>query len=96
MKIDVTFDIRVDDTGAPEELLLDDKAITQMIDNTKKQLGGHVESRLRKLDVPPDQQPLRILVSGVYALDTEQMEISYHIETDDQKLLLKAISALNH
>lgn len=96
MKIDVSFDIRVDDTDAPEELLLDDAEMAQMIENTKKQMGGHVQSKLNKLNIPEEQQPLKILVSGVYSLDTEQMEISYHIETDDKQLLLQAISALNH
>jgi hypothetical protein len=94
--IEVLYDIRVDETDAPEEPLLDDAEIAQMIENTKKQLGRHVEAKLSKLDVPADQQPLRVMVSGVYSLDTEQMEISYHIDTDDKQLLLKAITALNH
>lgn len=94
--IEVTYDIRVDDTDAPNERLLDDAEVAQMIENTKRQLGRHVEAKLGKLDVPVEQQPLRVLVSGVYSLDTEQMEISYHIDTDDKQLLLRAISALNH
>lgn len=94
--IEVTYDIRVDDTDAPNEPLLDDAEVAQMIENTKRQLGRHVEAKLGKLDVPVEQQPLRVLVSGVYSLDTEQMEISYHIDTDDKQLLLRAISALNH
>lgn len=94
----LTIEIRleVDAEDAPAHPLLDDGEIAQMLDNTRAQITRRIEAKLGGLAIPLAQQPLRVLVTGVYALATEQMELSYHIDTDDRELLLRAVSALNH
>jgi hypothetical protein len=36
-----------------------------------------------------------VRVSGTYSLDTEQLELSYHIDTDSKPLMMAAIQALH-
>jgi len=95
-EIDVAFDIRVNTDNAPDPTWLDPTEMGMMIDHTRASLERHVRAKLSTLDIPEAQRPLRVVISGEYALETEQLEISYHIDTDDKQLLLRAISALNH
>lgn len=90
--IEVEVDIRVDRQDAHSDPLLDDTEIRQMIAHTRLQLIHHVRTRLARLDLT---QPLTVRVSGTYSMDTEQLELSYHIDTDSKPLMMAAIQALH-
>lgn len=94
--IEVAFDIQVNEHNSPDSTWLDPTEMAMMLDHTKASIERQVIRKLSKLTIPPEQQPLRVVVSGEYSLETEQMELAYHIDTDDKQLLLRAVSALNH
>lgn len=94
--IEVAFDIQVNEDNSPDSTWLDPTEMAMMLDHTKATIERQVIRKLSKLDIPQEQQPLRVVVSGEYSLETEQMELAYHIQTDDKHLLLRAVSALNH
>lgn len=93
--LDIQINLRVDETDAPDHPLLDDAELAQMLDNTRAQVERRVRSKLSRVVIPPEHRPLQIIVSGVYALETEQMDLSYHIATEDRQLLLQVVTALN-
>lgn len=84
--------IVTDESTAQESPWLDESERDMMIEQTKAQVEHHIRRSLSRLDL---QEPLRVIVTGAYSLETEQMDLSYHIDTDDKQLLLKVISALN-
>ncbi|MEQ8674012.1 MAG: hypothetical protein RLP44_24775 [Aggregatilineales bacterium] len=90
--IDVEVQIAIDDENPQTSPWLDETELKMMIDQTRAQIGEHVRAKLSKLSLT---EPLKVIVTGAYSLDTEQMELSYHIDTDDKQLLLKAVTALN-
>ena len=90
--IDVEVQIAIDDENPQESPWLDETELNMMIDVTRAQIGDYVRAKLSKLNLT---EPLKVIVTGAYSLDTEQMELSYHIDTDDKQLLFKAVTALN-
>ena len=90
--IDVEVNITVDESNAPDAPWLDEDELRMMLDQTRAQLTRHVQAKLSKLQL---EKPLKVVVSGEYRLETEQMDIAYHIDTDDKQLLMQAVMALN-
>lgn len=90
--IDVIVNIAIDDANPQDSPWLDQTELNMMIDQTREQISQHVRTKLSKLNLT---EPLKVIVSGAYSLETEQMELTYHIDTEDRQLLLKAVSALN-
>lgn len=93
--IDIEFNIRVDEADPSEDRILDDYELALLIDHTKAQITQQVQTALGKLLCPEHQQPPRVIISGAYSLETEQLEISYHIDTCCKPFLMEAVSALN-
>jgi hypothetical protein len=90
--IDVEVDIRIDEQDAHDDPLLDMQDVAQMIAHTRAQLIHHIRTRLARLDLT---EPLTVRVTGIYSLGTEQLELSYHIDTDSKPLMMAAIQALH-
>jgi len=94
--IDVQFDININEEHSVEDRLLDPTELAMMIDHTKATIEKQLHNKLAKLNIPADEQPLKVVVSGEYSLETEQMDLAYHFDTDNKQLLLQAVMALNH
>ena len=63
--------------------------------NTMGQIEKHVQQSLGDLYCEDHGGQAKVVVSGAYSLETEQMDISYHIDTCCKIFLLKAVAALN-
>jgi hypothetical protein len=91
----VAFDISVDSSGIQDDPLLDQHEIEMMLEHTRAQINNHVQSALGAMRCEVHGQPPAIRVTGVYSLETEQLDVSYNVDTCCQPLLLKAVMALN-
>lgn len=92
--VEVKFDIKVEGT-ADEEPLLDEYELDMMLEHTKGQINRHVQRSLGDLRCEEHDEPPVVTVSGTYALETEQLDISYNIDTCCKPFLLQAIMLLN-
>jgi hypothetical protein len=93
--VEVVFDITIDETGAHETPLLDTYERDMMLHHTKVQIENHVQQSLGDLYCEEHGGQAKVVVSGTYSMDTEQLDLSYHIDACCKLLLLKAIAALN-
>jgi len=93
--IDIEFNIQVDEAQASEDRILDDYELALMIDHTKAQITRQVQTALGSLVCAEHHQPPRVIISGAYSLETEQLEISYHVDTCCKPFLMEAVRALN-
>lgn len=93
--VEVEFDITIDENGAHETPLLDEYERDMMLHHTKAQIEKHVQQNLGDLFCEEHGGQARVIISGTYSMDTEQMEISYHVDTCCNKFLLQAVAALN-
>jgi hypothetical protein len=93
--MDITVQFEVDDRPTtPEELA--DEYLAEMLTHTGEQVRQEVERKLAAVRCPEHGTQPRVTVTGMYATDTEQMELSYHVDSCCQLLLLRAVAALNH
>ncbi len=90
--LEVVVNLDVNEANAQESPWLDDAQLGIMLDQTREQVSRHVRAKLQKV---PLEAPLKVVVTGSYSLETEQMELSYHIDTDDKQLLFQVVTALN-
>ena len=93
--VEVKFDITVDATGTHETPLLADYEVTMMLHHTQAQIEKHVQQSLDNLRCEKHGEPARVRISGTYSADSEQLDISYHVDTCCQLFLLRAVAALN-
>lgn len=93
--IEVTFEIEIDRSGAPETPLLDGYDLSMLLDHTKDQINRHIQQSLDSLWCEEHHKQARVCVAGTYSMDTEQLDISYHVDTCCKQFLLKAVAALN-
>lgn len=94
--IEVEFDIVLDDTGDPSGApWLDQFEIAQMLEHTKSQINQHVQNSLGDLRCEQHHQQAKVRVTGSYSLETEQLDVSYHVDTCCKPFLMQAVMALN-
>lgn len=94
--IEIEFNIRVDRDNPQDAPWLDESEMAMMLDYTKQQIRQHVQNTLGDLRCEEHGGAPRVIVSGAYSLETEQLELSYHIDTCCPMLLMRAVAALNH
>ncbi len=93
--IDVQVQYLVDEQPThPQDLT--DEYLTELLEHTGEQAARHVHQRLDSMTCEAHQQQPRVMVTARYFRDTEQMELSYHVDSCCQMLLLRAVKALNH
>jgi len=93
--IQISFDIRIDDSQTADSPLFDEFELAQMLDHTKAQIIQYVQTQLGALRCPSHNEAPVVRVDGVYNADTEQLDFKYHIDTCCQMFLMQAIAALN-
>lgn len=94
--IEVEIDIVVDDTGdSSANPLLDEYEIAMMLEHTKAQLSHHVQQSLGDLRCEAHGQQAKVRVTGSYSLETEQIDVSYNVDTCCKPFLMQAVMALN-
>lgn len=93
--IEVAFDIQLTGDASAEDRLLDDYELRMMLDHTRAQINQHVQHALADLRCEEHDQPPRVTISGAYNTDTDQLDVSYHVDTCCKPFLLRAVAALN-
>jgi len=93
--VDVTVQFEVDDRPVdPAEL--EDEYLADMLEHTRQQIEQDVRRKLADVRCPEHGTLPHVIVTGMYSSDAEQMELSYHVDSCCQLLLLRAVQALNH
>jgi hypothetical protein len=93
--IDVAFDIQLTGDADAEDRLLDDYELQAMLDHTRAQINQHVQDALADLRCEEHGEPARVTISGTYNTETDQLDVSYNIDTCCKLFLMRAITALN-
>ncbi len=93
--IDVAFNIRTTGDASAEDRLLDDYELRQMLDHTRSQINQHVQDALAGMRCPEHDQPPRVTITGTYNTETDQLDVSYNVDTCCKLFLMQAIAALN-
>jgi hypothetical protein len=95
--IDVSVKFEVDGlVVTPEDLQDEQYELAETLEYTAEHLRQHVHHQLDAMRCPEHGGQPRVMVTGIYTGDTEQMELSYHVDTCCQQLLMRAVQALNH
>jgi hypothetical protein len=75
---------------------VEDEYLAEMLEHTGEQIRRDVERKLADMRCAEHDQPPRVSVTGTYDTAAEQMELSYHVDSCCQMLLLRTVQALNH
>ena len=73
-----------------------DEYLADMMEHTSAQIRRQVERQIGDMRCEEHGGQPKVTVTGMYTTDTEQMELSYHVDSCCQMLLLQAVQALNH
>jgi hypothetical protein len=93
--IDIIVHFEVDDRPTEPEQIADEY-LAEMLEHTGALIRQEVARKLAEVRCPEHETPPRVTVTGMYATDTEQMELVYHVDSCCQQLLLRTVAALNH
>lgn len=93
--LDVSVRFEVDGEMVAPEQLDEQFELAELLNYTEAQIRRQVERQLGALRCETHGQPPRVVVTGQYSSDTEQMELSYHVDTCCKPFLLRAVQALN-
>jgi hypothetical protein len=92
--VEIIFDF--DTEGSEQEdSFLDPYEINMMFEQTRRDLGGSIERKLHDVVCTEHNQPPRVILTGRYNQETEQMDINYHVDTCCQMFLVRVVSLLN-
>lgn len=92
--IDIVFDITLAD-DAQDDPLFDTYELEMMLAHTKAQIEKQIQASLGNLRCEEHDQPPKVRVTGTFSRETEQLEVSYHIDTCCKPFLMQAIMTLN-
>lgn len=92
--VDIEFNISLQDE-AGEAPLLDEYEIEHLVESTKAQIRQHVENRLGNMFCEDHDKPPRVLVTGTYSHETEQLEIQYNLDTCCKLMMVRCVGALS-
>ncbi|GAB1420320.1 hypothetical protein MASR2M15_04110 [Anaerolineales bacterium] len=92
MKIDFDFET---DGFLQEDPFLDPYEQEMLFDNTRRSITAMLERKFAGVRCDVHQEEAKFLITGVYDNDSEQMELSYHVDTCCQPFLLRVMQILN-
>lgn len=93
--VEVIVQYEVDDRPMTVDDIADEY-LAEMMEHTSAQIRRQVERQIGEMQCEEHGGHPRVTVTGMYATDTEQMELSYHVDACCQMLLLRTVQALNH
>jgi hypothetical protein len=91
----VDFVYQIDGQPLSPEQLADNYDLAMLFDQTQEQVRRQVQDRLGALHCPAHDQPPRVTVTLSHSEESGQTELSYHVDTCCQRLLLEAVSRLH-
>jgi hypothetical protein len=93
--VEVIVQFEVDDRPVTVDEI-EDEYLAEMLEHTSAQIQRQVERQIGEMCCEEHGGQPKVTVTGMYATDVDQMELSYHVDTCCQMLLLRAVQALNH
>ena len=93
--VEVIVQFEVDDRPLTVDEVTDEY-VADMMAHTSAQIQQQVERQIGDMQCEEHGGHPKVTVTGMYTTDTEQMELSYHVDACCQMLLLRAVQALNH
>lgn len=94
MSLTIDFDLRAEGQELPDAFL-DPYELELMFDNTRRSLGAALERKFGAVVCAEHAQAPSFTISGVYDNESEEMDISYHVDTCCQYFLLRVMQILN-
>lgn len=92
--LEVIIEYEVDDRPTtPGEI--HDEYLAEMLEHTGEHIRQDVQRKLGHMHCPDHDRAPRVTVTSTYASDTEQMELSYHVDACCQPMLLRTVQRLN-
>ncbi|MFW5696369.1 MAG: hypothetical protein ACOCXR_01145 [Phototrophicaceae bacterium] len=95
MTLEVSFDIQAGGSDEAPDAWLDPYETQMMLDTTRAQIEAHVRQALTGMTCATHNESPRVLITGVYDAETEQLDISYDVDTCCKPFLAQCIAALN-
>ena len=92
---EIIVQFEVDDRPVTIEEVADEY-LAEMLEHTRAQIERQVERQLGDMVCEEHGGHPRVTVTGMYTSDVDQMELSYNVDSCCQRLLLRAVQALNH
>lgn len=92
--VDVQFDINLTGDSPDSGALLDPLEIRQLLDTTQHHVAQHIRSRLDGQTCDIHGQEPRVIVTGAYDLDAEQLDVQYNIEACCNLMVMRSAALL--
>lgn len=93
---DITVRFEVDGEAMALEQIDEQLELAELFDHTEAQIKTQVTRQVGDLRCGEHGQPPHVIVTAQYTSDSEQMELSYHVDTCCKPFLLRVVQALNH
>ena len=91
---DVEFDIVLTGDAPESGALLDPLEIKQLLASTQHHIAEHIHKRLDGQTCDIHGQEARVIVTGSYDLDSEQLDVQYNIEACCNLMIMKSAALL--
>lgn len=92
--MDIEIDIHIDGE-ALDDALLDPYEVEVLLETTKAQIRDHIQRSLAGQVCDEHGQPPRVLVTGTYSSETEQIDFSYNVEACCNLMTMKTAALLS-
>ena len=92
--VNIEFQIEVVG-GAQDNPLLDEYEVGFLLETTKHHITQHVQNRLSAHLCDVHGQPPRVVVSGQYDLETEQLEVDYSVDACCSRMVMQSVALLS-
>ena len=93
--VEVIVQYEVDDRPVTVDDVTDEY-LAEVLEHTGAQIQRQVERQIGEMRCEEHGGQPKVTVTGMYSTDADQMELSYHVDSCCQILLLRAVQALNH
>ena len=93
--VEVIVQYEVDDRPVTVDEVTDEY-LAEMLEHTSAQIRRQVERQIGEMRCEEHGGQPKVTVTGMYSTEADQMELSYHVDSCCQMLLLRAVQALNH
>lgn len=92
--VDVQFEMTLTGDSPESGALLDPLEIRQLLESTQHHIATHIHARLDGHTCDIHGQEPRVIVTGAYDLDTEQLDVQYNIEACCNLMIMKSAALL--
>ncbi len=92
--VDIQFDITTTGESPESGALLDPLETRQLLESTQHHIATHIHNRLDGHVCDVHGEPPRVIVTGTYDLDSEQLDVQYNVEACCNLMVMKSAALL--